>query len=252
MISPMPTGELLAPGDPGYDRARRVFNSMIDKRPAWIVRCYTGSDVMHGLGFARERGMAVSVRGGGHSIGGKAVCDGGVMLDLSPMKRVHIDPQLRIADAEPGLTLAELDAETHAFGLATPLGTVSNTGIAGLTLGGGIGWLNGKYGLACDNLVSADIVTADGRLQTASETENEELFWAIRGGSGNFGVATRFRYRLHPVQMVLGGMVIHPIGRGRDLLKFYGEFAESAPDELSLAAALLTGPDGSAVVAVAG
>src|SRR5215204_793846 len=183
-------GELVRPEDDGYDATRAVFNGMVDKRPAMIVRCAGTSDVIQGINFARTHNLPLSVRGGGHSIAGKAACDGGVMLDLSRMKGIRVDPVRRTAEAQPGLTLGEFDHETQAFGLATTLGIVSLTGIAGLTLGGGLGWLNGKYGLACDNLVSSEVVTADGRLLTASAEENEDLFWEIRGGSGTFGVVT--------------------------------------------------------------
>jgi FAD/FMN-containing dehydrogenase len=224
---------------------------MIDRRPAAIVQCLGASDVIHGINFAREHGIDLTVRGGGHSVAGKATCDGCLMLDLSNMRGVRVDTATRIAEAQPGATLGDFDRETHTFGVATTLGIVSRTGIAGLTLGGGIGWLNGKYGLACDNLVSLDVVTADGRCLSASPDENEDLFWGLRGGGGNFGVVTSFRYRLHPVHTVLAGMVIHPLSQGKQVLRFYDEFAGTAPDELSLAGAVLTGPDGQAIVAIA-
>jgi FAD/FMN-containing dehydrogenase len=197
-------GELLRPEEVGYDAARAVFNGMIDKRPAMIVRCAGTSDVIQGVNFARTHDLLLAVRVGGHNVAGKAVCDGGLMLDLSLMKGMRVDPERQRARAEPGLTLGDFDHETQEVGLATPLGVVSMTGIAGLTLGGGLGWLNGKHGLACDNLLSGDVVTADGSLLTASEEENGDLFWGIRGG-GNFGVVTSFEYRLHPVGPVLGG-----------------------------------------------
>ena len=226
-------GQLLRPGDDGYEESRRVFNAMIDKQPAMILRCAGASDVMKGIDFAREQGLVVSVRGGGHSIAGNAVCDGGLMLDLSTMKGMRVDPGRRTARAQPGLKLGEFDRETQGFGLATTLGIATDTGIAGLTLGGGIGWLNGKYGLACDNLVSADVVTADGRFLTVSATENEDLFWAIRGGSGNFGVVVSFEYQLHPLGQVLAGAVLHPFEQATEVLRFYHEFASGCPDELS-------------------
>lgn len=244
-------GQLLVPGDEGYDSARKVFNAMIDKRPALILRCAGPSDVIEGVKFARQNNLQLSVRGGGHSVAGKAVCEGGLMLDLSPMKGIRVDPVRRTAQVQPGLTLGEFDRETQAFGLATTLGIVTLTGIAGLTLGGGIGWLNGKHGLACDNLLSADVVTADGRFLTASAAENEELFWGLRGGSGNFGIVTSFEYQLHPVGPVLGGMVLYPLGKAKEVLRFYHEFASACPDELSTAAALLTAPDGNPAVAIA-
>jgi FAD/FMN-containing dehydrogenase len=198
-------GELVRPQDDGYAAARAVFNAMIDKHPALIIRCAGTSDVIRGVDFARTHDLLLAVRGGGHNVAVKAACDGGLMLDLSPMKGMRVDPSRRKARAQPGLTLGEFDHETQAFGLATPLGVVSMTGIAGLTLGGGLGWLNGEHGLACDNLLSADVVTADGRLLRASEEENGDLFWGIRGGGGNFGVVTSFEYRLHPVGPVLLG-----------------------------------------------
>jgi FAD/FMN-containing dehydrogenase len=223
---------------------------MIDKRAAMIARCAGTSDVIQGVNFARTHNLLLSVRGGGHSIAGKAMCDGGIVLDLSGMKGIRVDPMGRTAEAQPGLTLGQFDHETQAFGLATTLGIVSVTGIAGLTLGGGVGWLNGKYGLACDNLLSADVVTADGQLLTASATENEDLFWGIRGGSGNFGVVTSFTYQLHPVGPVLGGPVLYPLTKAREVLRFHHQFASSCPDELSTTALLVTGPDGSPTVAI--
>lgn len=191
---------------------------MTDRRPALILRCTGAPDVIHAVNFARENGLLLAVKGGGHSVPGNAVCDGGLMLDLSAMKGIRVDPQGRAASAQPGLTLGEFDKETQAFGLATTLGIVSVTGIAGLTLGGGIGWLNGRYGLACDNVLSADIVTADGQLRSVSASEHEDLYWAIRGGSGNFGVVTSFAYALHPVGTVLGGPIIYPVSQAREIV----------------------------------
>lgn len=185
-------GELIRPEDDGYDAARAVFNGMIDRHPTLIARCGGVADVIRGVDFARTYTLPLSVRGGGHSVAGHAVCDGGMMLDLSAMKGIRVDPVRQTAQAQAGLTLGEFDLETQQFGLATTTGLVSVTGLAGLTLGGGLGWLNGKYGLACDNLISADVVTADGRLLVASAEENEDLFWAVQGGSGNFGVVTSF------------------------------------------------------------
>ena len=246
-------GEILRPGDDDYDAARKVFNAMIDKRPAMIAHCSGAADVIACVNFARDNNLLVSVRGGGHSVAGKAVCDDGLMIDLSRMKGMRVEPARRTVRAEPGLTLGEFDRETQAFGLATTLGIFSPTGIAGLTLGGGIGWLMGKYGLACDNLISVDIVTADGRLLTASATENKDLFWGVRGGSGNFGIVTSFEYRLHQVgPVVLGGGVLHPVAKAREVLRFYREFVASCPDELSTQAIVLTAPDGNSVVIVAG
>ena len=243
-------GELLRPGDEGYNMARRVFNGMINKHPALIVRCAGASDVIQGVNFARDHDLPISVKGGGHGIAGNAVCEGGLMLDLSTMKGIRVDPGQRTADAQAGLLLSEFDHETQAFGLATTLGVVSVTGISGLTLGGGLGWLNGKYGLACDNVLSADVVTADGRTLTASATENEDLYWGVRGGSGNFGVVTSFKYRLHPVGPVLGGGVTYPWAKAREALRFYHEFASTCPDELSTIGSLGTGPDGNPAVSI--
>src|SRR5829696_7368852 len=243
-------GDLLRPEDDGYDAARAVFNGMVDRRPALIVRCVGVADVLGGVAFARAQDLLLSVRGGGHSVAGKAACDGGLMLDLSPMKGIRVDPARRTAEAQAGLTLGEFDHETQVFGLATTLGVVSMTGIAGLTLGGGLGWLNGKHGLACDNLLSADVVTADGRLLTASDEENEDLFWGIRGGGGNFGVVTLFEYQLHPVGPVLGGGLRYSAGEASDALRFYHEFARSCPDELTTSASLGLAPDGSLVAGI--
>jgi len=243
-------GALVRSADPEYDPIRAVFNGMIDRRPLAVIRCAGQTDVARGIAFAREHHLVVSVRGGGHSVAGNAVCDGGIMLDLSAMKGIRVDPEGRTARAEPGLTLGELDYETQAWDLATPLGAVSMTGIAGLTLGGGLGWLNGAYGLTCDNLLAADVVTADGRLVRASEAENEDLFWAIRGGGGNFGVVTSFEYRLHPVARVLAGGLTYPLAEAPEVLRFYDSFVKAAPDELSTAASLSVSEAGQPVVTV--
>ena len=243
-------GALLAPGDPGYDEARRVHNALVDRRPALIVRCATAGDVRAAVLFARERGWHPAVRGGGHSVAGHSVCDGGMVIDLSPMRGVRVDPAARLARAEGGVTWGELDRATAAFGLATPGGIVSTTGVAGLTLGGGVGWLVRKHGLACDNLVAAEVVTADGEAVRASAAENPELFWALRGGGGNFGVVTACTFRLHPVGTVLGGMVLHPRSRAREVLRFYRDFAPGAPDALTTSAGLLTAPEGAPLVAL--
>jgi FAD/FMN-containing dehydrogenase len=242
-------GTLLQPGDTGYDEARKIWNAMIDKRPALIARCAGIADVVSAVNFARTHDLLVAVRGGGHNVAGNAVCDGGLMIDLSPMKSVRVDPVRRTARAEPGVTWGEFDHETQAFGLATTGGVIPTTGIAGLTLGGGIGWLMGKHGLSCDNLLSVDIVTADGQLRHASSTENPELFWGVRGGGGNFGVVTSFEYQLHPVSQVLGGMLIHPLEQAKDVLRFFREFTQTAPDAFISTVALLTSPDGAPVVA---
>ncbi len=244
-------GPLLCPGDEGYDEARRVWNGNIDRKPAVIARCAGTADVIESVNFARDNQLLVSVRAGGHHIPGSSVCDDGIMIDLSGMKGMRVDPEGRVARAEPGLTWAEFDHETQAFGLATPGGTVSNTGIAGLTLGGGIGWLSGKYGLSCDNVASVDVVTADGRLLTASGAENQDLYWGVRGGGGNFGVITSFEYRLHPVgPTVLAGMVVYPFDKAREVLGFYNEFSRQIPDEVNTIGIIFTAPDGQPVVRI--
>jgi FAD/FMN-containing dehydrogenase len=243
-------GALLRPGDDGYEAARTLWNAMIDKRPALIVRCVGVADVIQAINFARTHDLLVAVRGGGHNVAGNAVCDGGLVIDLSPMKSIHVDPVRRTARAEPGVTWGAFDHETQAFGLATTGGDIPTIGIAGLTLGGGVGWLMGSYGLSCDNLLSVDVVTADGRLVQASATENPDLFWGVRGGGGNFGVVTSFEYQLHAVGQVLGGMVIHPVERARNVLKFYREFTRTAPDALTSMAVCLTSPEGAPVVAL--
>ena len=241
-------GELLRAGTAVYEDARQIHNGMIDRRPALIVRCAGASDVIHAVHFARDNHLLVSVRGGGHGVPGFAVCDGGLMIDLSRMKSIRVDPIRRTARAEGGVTWGEFDHETQAFGLATTGGVARPTGIAGLTLAGGHGFLMRKHGLACDNLLSVDIVTADGRLLTASVTENADLFWGVRGGGGNFGVVTSFEYRLHPVGPMLGGLVIYPMDQARRLLRFYHEFTSDAPDELGSVAVLATLPDGTKAV----
>jgi FAD/FMN-containing dehydrogenase len=250
-LGPGLQGEVLSPGDRGYDPARRVFNGMIDRRPLAVIRCADASDVVRCIRFAARHELPLSVRGGGHSVAGNAVRDGAVMLDLSGMKALRVDPQARTVRAEPGLTLGEFDRATQAFGLATTLGVVSTTGIAGLTLGGGLGWLNGRHGLACDNLISADVVTADGRLLRASARENGELFWAIRGGGGNFGVVTSLEYQLHPVDLVLAGGMSYPAEVAPRVLRYYDDFVKAAPDDLSTAASLGRTPAGEPTLSIA-
>jgi hypothetical protein len=245
-------GQSFCPGEPGYDAARTIPNAMIDRRPAIIARCTGAADVIACVRFAREHDVLVSVRGGGHSVAGKSVCDGGLMIDLSGMKGIRVDPAKRTVRAETGLTLGEFDRETQAFGLATTLGVVSKTGIAGLTLGGGWGHLHAKYGLAVDNVIGADVVTADGRLLTANASENPDLFWGVRGGGGNFGVVTSLEYRLHEVGPVLGGAVFYPLTKTREVVRFFREFAHSCPDELVIQATPLTTPDGVTVFAIVG
>jgi FAD/FMN-containing dehydrogenase len=228
-------GELIRPGDKGYDEARKVWNGMIDKRPALIARAASVTDVVASVNFARENGILLAVRGGGHNVAGTAVANGGLVIDLSAMNGIRVNPERRTVRAEGGVTIGELDEETQKFGLATPMGVVSETGIAGLTLGGGLGWLRRKYGLSSDNLISVDVVTADGRYLTASETENPDLFWGIRGGGGNFGVVTSFEYRLYPVgPEVMFCFVFYPGDRAKEVLRFCEEYvAQEAPDEVS-------------------
>jgi hypothetical protein len=243
-------GPLLRSGDGAYDEACKVFNGMIDRHPALIARCAGAADVIAAVRFAREHNLIVSIRGGGHNVSGNAVCERGLMIDLSRMKSIRVDPVAKTVRAEPGVLGAELDRETQAFGLATPVGTVSTTGIAGLTLGGGQSWLASKHGFAIDNLLSVDIVTANGKLCTASATKHQDLFWAVRGAGHNFGVVTSFEYRLHPVGPVLGGLLIHPLSQAVEVLRFYREFTASQPDELQTWAGILTLPDGDPVIAL--
>jgi FAD/FMN-containing dehydrogenase len=224
-------GELILPGDGGYEAGRRVWNGNVDRRPALIARCVSVADVQRTVDFTRTHRLAVSVRGGGHSAPGYGTNEGGFVIDLSPMKGIRVDSSGRTVWAEGGVLWRELDHETQAFGLATTGGTVSNTGIGGLTLGGGLGWLMGKHGLTVDNLISVDVVTADGQLRKASASDAPDLFWALRGGGGNFGVVTSFEYRLHPVTEVLGGLVIHPLDQAREVLRFYRDFCRTLPDD---------------------
>jgi FAD/FMN-containing dehydrogenase len=245
MLGEALSGPVLAPGDPGYDAVRRVHNGLIDRHPAIIARCGDTADVVDAVRFGSDGGMEISVRGGGHNVAGKAVTDGGLMIDLSLMKGIHVDPERRTVRAQGGVTVRELDRATGVFGLATPSGVVSSTGIAGLTLGGGLGWLMGRYGVAIDNLRSAELVLASGEVTTASEEADPDLFWAIRGGGGNFGVITSFEFRAHPVPNVLCGPVLHTLDAAPELLSFYRDFSSDLPDELSTQAAFLHAPDGS-------
>jgi FAD/FMN-containing dehydrogenase len=235
-------GEIIQPGDPAYESARAVWNGMIDKHPALIVRCTGVADVISAVQFARSQQLPVAIRGGGHNVAGNAVCDDGLVIDLSRMKGIRVDPHSRRAQAQAGLTWGEFDRETQVFGLATTGGLVSTTGIAGLTLGGGIGWLMRAYGLTCDNLLAAEIVTADGQVRTASATDHPDLFWGLRGGGGNFGVVTSFTYQLHPVAQVLGGMVLYPADQAPAVLRFYRNYVTAIPDELTTLVVFLTVP----------
>ncbi len=243
-------GAVLRPRDPGYEQARRVWNGMIDRRPLLIARCAGADDVVRAVRFASEHELLVAVRGGGHNVAGLSVCDGGIVIDLSGMKAIAVDPVQRLVRAEGGVTWGELDAATQVHGLATTGGLISTTGIAGLTLGGGLGWLMRSFGLACDNLLAVDLVTASGLTVRASARDNPDLFWGVRGGGGNFGVATAFEYRLHAVTTVLGGMAIHPLARAREVLRFYRELTEGAPEALTALAGLMHSPEGVPVVAL--
>jgi FAD/FMN-containing dehydrogenase len=228
-------GDVLLPGDAGYDDARQIWNAMTDRKPGLIARCTGPDDVVQAVALARKHNLLVSVHGGGHNIAGNAVCDDGLMIDLSLMKDVRVDTNTRRATVGPGCTLADVDAATQAHGLATPLGINSTTGVAGLTLGGGFGWLSRKYGMTVDNLLSADVVTADGDQVRASETENEDLFWGLRGGGGNFGIVTRFEFQLHPVGPdVLSGLIVFPFDQAKSVITQFARFTETMPDDLNV------------------
>ena len=228
-------GGLLLPDEPGYDQARMIWNAMIDRRPGMIVQALGAADVILAVNFAREHGLLLAVRGGGHNIAGNAVCEGGLMLDLSRMRSVHVDPATRRARVEGGALLSDLDKETQAFGLAVPVGVNSTTGIAGLTLGGGFGWTSRAFGLTIDNLLSVDMVTADGQLRRADSAQHPDLFWAVRGGGGNFGVATSFEFKLSNLgPLVTSGLLLHPLADGPELMREYRRLAAAAPDELSV------------------
>jgi FAD/FMN-containing dehydrogenase len=244
-------GPVLLQGSEGYENTRRVWNGMIDRRPAIIARCVGTADVASAVNFAREHDVLVAIRGGGHNVAGNAVCDGGLMIDLSQMRSVHVDPKARRARAAGGATWGDFDAETQAFGLATTGGLISDTGVAGLTLGGGIGWLLPSYGLACDNLTSVDVVTAEGSILTASEDENDDLFWGLKGGGGNFGVATSFEFNVYPVGPILfGGMMLYPLDEAQTILRHFVDFMADAADELGALAGFTTTPDGLPVLAL--
>ena len=236
-------GQLIFPGDVDYDEARKVWNGMIDKHPALIVRCADETDVISAINFARTQNLLVAVRGGGHNVAGFGTCDEGIVIDLSPMKKIEIDTVKRTARAQAGLTWGEFDKATQEHNLATTGGLVSTTGIAGFTLGGGFGWLVRKYGLTVDNLLSVDMVLANGQRVTASSSENADLYWGVCGGGGNFGIVTSFQYRLHKVgPVVYGGAAFYPVEKARELLKFYREWTSKMPDELSTMIAFITAP----------
>jgi len=236
-----------------YDEARRIWNGMIDRRPAMIVRSAGVSDVIAAVNFARENDLLLSVKGGGHNVSGNAVCDRGLMIDLSYMRSVRVDPRAGRARVDGGATWGDFDAGTQVFGLATAGGLISATGVAGLTLGGGIGWLSPSYGLACDNLVSADVVTADGKVVTASDDENPDLFWGLKGGGGNFGITTSFEFKVYPVgPNLFGGMIVHSLEEAQAALENFVEFMKNAPDQLGAVAGFITTPDGTPAIALIG
>jgi FAD/FMN-containing dehydrogenase len=236
-------GQVLTRGDPDYDTARKVFNAMIDRRPDVIAQCATSGDVTQAINFARQQEVPISVRGTGHNVAGYAVCDDGVVIDLSPMKNIQVDPAARTVRIGAGLTWGEVNDALQPHGLAATGGFVSVTGVSGLTLGGGLGWLVREHGLALDNLLSAEVVLADGRVVTASASENEDLFWAIRGGGGNFGVVTSFEFRVHPVGTVLAGVVVHPAENARDVMRCWRDFERTSPNKLTQGALLFHFPD---------
>ncbi len=236
-------GQIFLPDDPAYEEARKIWNATVDKRPALIARCSTTQDVVRAINYARENDIHLAVRGGGHNIAGNAMCDDGIVIDLSAMKAATVDPTTRHVTIEGGATLADMDAATQAHGLATPLGINSTTGVAGLTLGGGFGWLSRKFGMTVDNLESAEVVMADGGLIRASETEYPDLFWALRGGGGNFGVVTRFTFRLHQVGPdLLSGLMVYPISEAKSVLQQYRDFMAAAPDDLTVWSVLREAP----------
>lgn len=244
------SGVVLRPDQSGYDEVRRVHNGMIDRRPALIAGCVGNADIVDAVNFARTHGLELAVRGGGHNVAGRAVCEGGLMLDLSLMKGIHVDPVCRTARAQGGVTWREFNRETQAHGLATTGGVISTTGIAGLTLGGGLGWLMAKYGLAMDNLLSAEVVTASGDILRASKEENADLFWGLQGGGGNFGAVSWLEYRLHPVGTVTSGLLAHPFDCARDVLKFFREVTSGLPDDLTIFGGLLHAPDGAQIAVI--
>lgn len=243
-------GTVLTPGAPEYDAARRIWNGMIDRRPAAIACCTGPADVLAAIRFAADQDIYPAIRGGGHNVAGLAMVDDGLVIDLTRMKGISVDPAARTATAQTGLTWGEFDRETQLYGLATTGGLISATGIAGLTLGGGVGWLMSRCGLVCDNTLSYDVVTASGELVRANSSEHPDLFWALKGGGGNFGVVTSITYRMYPITTVISGMVLHPLAHARDVLQFYRDFVSRIPDELTVYAAAITAPDGQPVIAL--
>jgi len=243
-------GQVLLPGDTGYDSARRIWNASIDKHPGFIARCSEAADVVRAVKFSRANNLLVAVKSGGHNVAGRALCDDGIVIDLSAMNGVSVDPELRVVRVKAGALLGDMDRETNPHGLVVPTGVVSKTGIAGLTLGGGTGWLARKYGLTCDNVVSCEVVTAEGDLVTANNEINADLFWGLRGGGGNFGIVTSFLYRAHPVSTVLGGVIAYTRDQAAALLRYYRDFMPAAPDELTAYAGLISMPDDTPAVGV--
>lgn len=243
-------GRLIEPIDAEYDEARKIWNALIDKRPGAILKCSGTADVVAATKFAKAHDVLVSVRSGGHNVGGRAVCDDGLVIDLSEMTAVHVDPATRTVRAQGGAKLGDVDRETHLHGLAVPLGIVSMTGIGGLTTGGGFGWLARKHGAACDNVIEAEVVTADGEIKTASADQNPDLFWGVCGGNGNFGIVTSFLYNAYPVSNVFGGMIAYPREAAGQVLRGYRDVMADAPDELTVYAGLLWGPDGTPLTAL--
>jgi FAD/FMN-containing dehydrogenase len=243
-------GQVFEPLDVGYNQARQIWNASISKQPKVIARCSGVADVIAAINFGRDNNLLTAIRGGGHNVGGRALCDDGLVIDLSRMNSVFVDAATRRARVQGGTTLGDIDRETHVFGLAVPCGIVPKTGIGGLTLGGGVGWLIRKYGMTIDNLLSAQVVTSDGKVLTASASENDDLFWALRGGGGNFGVVTGFEFQAHPVTTILGGLLLYPRAVAVDVIRHFRDYMASAPNELTAYAALLHGPDGSPLVGV--
>jgi FAD/FMN-containing dehydrogenase len=243
-------GEMLTPDDDAYEDARHIWNSLIQKRPGAILRCRGTADVVAAVNFARQNRITVAVRGGGHNVGGRALCDDGLVIDLSAMHAIHVDPERRTVRVQGGATLGDVDRETHLHGLAVPFGVISKTGVAGLTLGGGVGWLVRKYGPTCDNVLEMEVVTADGEVRTANATQNADLYWALRGGGGNFGIVTSFLYQAHPVSTVLGGLIVYPREAAGTVLRGYRDFMANAPEDLTVYVGLIWTPDGTPATAV--